>query len=157
MRKCFLLLLMLLFTCGSQAQPPDTTAYCLPLRHLRINSSFGYRRNPVTRCFQHHNGIDLYAHFDTVFSVLPGVVCRIGNDPVTGNYVVIDHGAGLETLYGHLSAIAVSPGETLNAGDVVAISGASGRVTGPHLHFAVRLNGRAVDPLLFLRGLFRPP
>lgn len=129
----------------------------LPLRHLKINSAYGWRYHPLTGRLQFHKGIDLAARADTVFCVLPGTVARVGNDALTGNFIIIDHGGGLQTLYGHLSAIAVLPADLLQAGTILGITGSSGFMTGEHLHFAVRYGGRNIPPLRFLCGLFRPP
>lgn len=130
-------------------------AVSLPLRRLRLTSSFGYRIHPIIGGLKHHNGIDLYARSDTVFSVLGGIVTKVANNPVTGNYVMICHTCGLQTIYGHLSAIGVLPGDSVCAGQPIAITGATGRVTGEHLHFAVRYKDHWLPPLQFLAGLLR--
>lgn len=131
------------------------SAVSLPLRRLRLTSSFGYRIHPMTGGLKFHNGIDLYARSDTVFSVMGGFVTKVANDPVAGNYVMIGHTFGLQTIYGHLSAIAVMPGDSISAGQPIAITGATGRVTGEHLHFAVRYQDHWLPPLQFLAGLLR--
>jgi murein DD-endopeptidase MepM/ murein hydrolase activator NlpD len=81
----------------------------------------------------------------------PGVVQVAGEDPVYGLHVMIDHGRGLETVYGHASRLFVSVGDTVRRGRLIAFSGSTGRSTAPHLHFEVRLDGMAVDPLTYVR------
>jgi murein DD-endopeptidase MepM/ murein hydrolase activator NlpD len=80
-----------------------------------------------------------------------GVVRTAGMDEVYGQYVVLDHGEGLETVYGHASRLLVTAGDRVRRGDTIALTGSTGRSTAPHLHFEVRLGGRAVDPLTYVR------
>lgn len=130
----------------------------LPLKRLNVTSSFGYRRHPITGKFQFHKGIDLAARYDTVFSILNGTVSKIGYNRLIGNYIIIEHSGDTQSLYGHLSVIAVLPGEQVTAGQPIGVAGATGRVTGPHLHFSIKYRGRELPPLAFLGGLFaRPP
>jgi len=122
---------------------------CLPLRHMRLTSGYGFRVHPLTGRCQFHKGIDLRARSDTVFAVLAGKVVAAAYDPLLGFYVRLDH-SGFETLYGHLSQVFVLARDSVNAGDALAITGASGLVTGEHLHFAVSYRHKAIDPLKFL-------
>ena len=122
---------------------------CLPLRHMRLTSGYGFRVHPLTGRYQFHKGIDLRARNDTVFAVLAGKVTAANYDPLLGFYIRLDHG-GFETLYGHLSQVLVLARDSVNAGDALAITGASGLVTGEHLHFAVSYRHKAIDPLKFL-------
>lgn len=140
--------------------PPDTmvAAACLPLRHLRLTSAFGWRVHPITGKFQFHKGIDLAARHDMVYSILDGVVSKIGYNRLIGNYILITHPWDVQSLYGHLSVIAVLPGEQVTLGQSIAISGGTGRVTGEHLHFSIKYHGRELSPLTFLSSLLaRPP
>ena len=125
---------------------------CLPLRHLQLNSRFGYRVHPLTGRYSFHAGIDLRARHDTVFSVLPGSVLKAGFDERSGVFITVRHGP-FQSAYGHLSQVFVSERDSLSCGQPIGITGSTGRVTGEHLHFSVRFNGRPIDPLLFLRQL----
>ena len=131
----------------------DRLNVCLPLDFLKVNSQFGYRKDPVFKCTRFHDGIDLKCSYDYVYSMLPATVKEVhrGNKGY-GNYVILDHGI-MECLYGHLSAIIVEEGEIIPAGSVVAISGNTGKSTGPHLHIRLRKNGKSVDPKPFITFL----
>jgi murein DD-endopeptidase MepM/ murein hydrolase activator NlpD len=122
---------------------------CLPLRHLRITSCYGFRVHPLTGRFSFHKGVDLRARSDTVFAVLSGKVISAAYDPLLGFYVRLSHG-DFETIYGHLSQILVLAGDLVIAGDALGISGATGAVTGEHLHFGVCYRHSPVDPIKFL-------
>jgi murein DD-endopeptidase MepM/ murein hydrolase activator NlpD len=122
----------------------------LPLRQIRLTSPYGYRLHPIYKSIKLHAGIDLAAHRDTVFSILDGVVQNCRYSKSLGLYVRIDHGNSLNSLYGHLSQWLVMPGDTISAGDPIGITGATGIVTGEHLHFAVSYADRWLNPLRFL-------
>lgn len=124
---------------------------CLPLKHLAVTSPYGFRVHPVTGRCAFHNGIDLRADQDTVFAIGPGRV-KAGYDPVSGLYITIDHGE-LQSGYAHLSQLLVLPGDSVTAGCPVAVSGASGRTTGPHLHFSLKYQHRYINPMLYLAWL----
>jgi murein DD-endopeptidase MepM/ murein hydrolase activator NlpD len=115
-------------------------------------SGFGYRLHPLTGRYAFHSGIDLKAQSDSVFAVLDGIVSDVGYDHLLGIYIRLDHGE-FQSSYGHLLQLFVTPGDTVAAGDMIAISGATGRVTGPHLHFSVQFRHRNTDPLRFLSDL----
>ncbi len=120
-------------------------------------SSFGSRRiiNGVARA--PHTGTDLSAPAGTeVFATNHGKVVLVGNYFFAGGSVVIDHGGGLYSMYFHLAEFKVEAGAMVRRGDVLALSGGTGRVTGAHLHWGVRLNNSRVDPLVLLRKLSRP-
>ncbi|MDX1917715.1 MAG: peptidoglycan DD-metalloendopeptidase family protein [Candidatus Caenarcaniphilales bacterium] len=120
-----------------------------------ITSKFGYRIDPIKGYGQQfHAGIDIAAGFGTPIHVPIGGIVVSATDSVSsggGRQIRIKHGGNLETAYMHLSKIIVKPGQLIKAGEVIGYVGASGtRVTGPHLHFEIHLNGVPVDPLRFL-------
>jgi murein DD-endopeptidase MepM/ murein hydrolase activator NlpD len=118
-----------------------------------ITSPFGMRNNPVTHVFRLHAGIDIgVGSGTTVAAAADGRVIVAGwDDGGCGNMIVIDHGGRLSTQYCHLSQIFVSVDQDVQRGQAIAASGSTGNSTGPHLHFGVRINGRPVDPMSYLR------
>ncbi len=118
----------------------------LPLR-AAINSAFGPRLSPWTGRPEFHAGVDLAAAAGTpVKASQAGTIKFAGPAEGYGQSVLIDHGAGIETRYGHLSRIQVAPGQRVERGQIIGLSGNTGRSTAPHLHYEVLVNGRAVDP-----------
>ena len=112
-----------------------------------VSSGFGWRRDPMTGTARFHQGVDLaVAYGQNVKAAAEGVVSFSGEQQGYGNTVVINHGDGRQTRYGHLSEPLVRAGEAIDEGQVVGRSGNSGRSTGAHLHFEMLVNGRAVDP-----------
>ena len=117
-----------------------------------VTSEFGYRSDPFTGETRGHTGMDLAVPTGTpVRAALPGTVTVSQyNAGGYGYYVMIDHGNGLSTLYGHNSRLLAQVGQTVEAGDIIALSGSTGRSTGPHLHFEVRVNGERTNPRFYL-------
>ncbi len=117
-----------------------------------ITSSYGYRTHPIHGTRRMHTGVDMAAGYGApIFAADDGVVISASNRGGYGQTVVINHGGGLATLYAHQSRFAVRPGQRVSRGQVVGYEGASGAVTGPHLHFEVRINGQHRDPMPYLR------
>ena len=118
----------------------------------KINNEFGFRRNPFGgRAYEFHAGMDIDGERgDSVIAPAGGVVSEAGWKGGYGQMVEIDHGNGLKTRYGHLSKIEVNQGDTLTRGQLIAYVGSTGRSTGPHLHYELRLNDRPINPRRFL-------
>jgi murein DD-endopeptidase MepM/ murein hydrolase activator NlpD len=116
-----------------------------------VTSKFGYRRHPITGRSSMHLGIDIAAKTGTdIVAMADGVVIFSGRKSGYGNIVEIRHANGLETRYGHNSQNLVSEGDMVRKGQVIAKLGSTGRSTGPHVHFEVRRNGEAVNPMQYL-------
>ncbi|MBZ9993287.1 M23 family metallopeptidase [Mesorhizobium sp. BH1-1-4] len=116
-----------------------------------VTSPFGVRTDPILGTAALHSGMDFRAPIGMAARVTaPGVVTKAGWNGGYGRMVEIDHGNGFATRYGHLSEIDVTVGEKVDAGAIIGKTGSSGRSTGPHLHYEVRHNGEAIDPLRFL-------
>jgi murein DD-endopeptidase MepM/ murein hydrolase activator NlpD len=116
-----------------------------------ITSGFGYRTHPIYGTRRMHAGIDIGAPSgQAIVAARAGVVVHAGPMGTYGNLVVIDHGNGLATAYGHNTSVTVGYGQTVAQGQLIAYSGSTGHSTGPHVHFEVRVNGSPVDPLGYL-------
>ncbi len=116
-----------------------------------LSSSFGGRSDPFSGEGAFHTGIDLVAPIGTpVHATADGVVTTAAWSGAYGKLIIIDHGNGLDTYYGHLSQFLIVPGQEVRRGEVIALSGATGRATGPHMHYEVRLHGTPVNPYKYL-------
>ena len=120
----------------------------------RVASGFGYRSDPFTKIRKFHEGMDFSAKKGTpIFATGDGVVARADNSASGfGNHIVIRHGFGYETLYGHLSKYKSRVGQRVNRGDIIGYVGSTGRSQAPHLHYEVHKNGEVVNPLNFYYG-----
>ncbi len=119
----------------------------------RITSDFGPRRDPFVWKQSFHDGLDIAGSYgQSIKAAASGKVIFTDYMNVYGNALIIDHGNGLTTFYGHTSSFVARKGSTVEKGDIVARVGSSGRSTGPHLHFKVCLNDTPVDPLKYLEA-----
>jgi len=118
-----------------------------------ISSGFGYRISPFTGLREFHHGIDIASRPGTpVIAPADGIVSFCGNKGTYGKFMIIDHGYGMVTRYGHLKKFLVKPGTRVKRGDKIALVGNSGRSTGPHLHYEVLVDGIPVNPKKYLIG-----
>jgi murein DD-endopeptidase MepM/ murein hydrolase activator NlpD len=128
------------------------TGFAAPLAHLRRTSGFGMRHDPISGEKSFHTGVDLGCEVGTpVYAAREGKVIQTG---YTGNYgqlVIVEHPCGYYSYYGHLSRIKVRVGQKIVPNDIIAMSGNTGRTTGPHLHFEIRKNAKPVNPIILLR------
>ena len=145
-----------LFFPGEQFTPIER-AYFLgilfefPIPRGRITSLFGPRKDPFTGRPEFHTGIDIGAPDGTeVHAARDGAVSETGRNEELGNYVVLNHPGGYQTVYGHLSVIGVTINQRVSAGEVLGAVGHTGRATGPHLHFEVKRKGSVTDPFPLL-------
>ena len=123
----------------------------MPLEKATLTSDFGMRIHPVLGGRRAHKGIDLAAPSGTpVYATADGLVGMAQWFSSYGNYVQIEHGAGLETRFGHLSGYTVRAGDRVTKGQLIGYVGSTGRSTGPHLHYEVRIAGDAVNPLPYM-------
>jgi murein DD-endopeptidase MepM/ murein hydrolase activator NlpD len=116
-----------------------------------VTSGFGYRTNPFTGLTQMHEGLDISNRVGTpVIAPANGIISDVGNDNAVGKVIVIFHGFGMTSRYGHLSKVLVRVGQRVKRGDKVAEVGMTGKTTGPHLHYEVKINGVAVNPARYI-------
>jgi len=129
----------------------------VPSRHPTnagyVSSNFGWRHHPVLGRRKHHGGIDIAAPEGTpVYATADGFVGRADYSRSYGNVIYLDHGSDLETRYAHLSDLNVRAGQRVKKGDLIGFVGSTGRSTGPHLHYEVRVDGVAVNPNPYMKG-----
>jgi murein DD-endopeptidase MepM/ murein hydrolase activator NlpD len=123
----------------------------MPLEGAALTSGFGMRTHPVLGGRRQHAGIDLAAPTGTpVYATADGVVSRADWYSSYGLYISVEHGASMQTRYAHLSRLAVTAGDSVKKGDLIGYVGSTGRSTGPHLHYEVRIDGLAVNPIPYM-------
>jgi len=134
---------------GAIAVPSDK-----PVKTAEFTSGYGTRTDPFRGGAARHQGIDLAAPIGTpIYATADGTVSEAGwNAGGYGNLIKVDHGRGIETRYGHLSRILVHAGDHITRGQLIANMGSTGRSTGSHLHYEVRIDGRAVNPIPFMKS-----
>lgn len=135
---------------------PTTTASVaipsrMPLSDPKLTSDYGMRNHPVTGGRRAHKGVDLAAPTGTpIYATADGLIGKAQNFSSYGLYVQIEHGADLQTRYAHMSKLAVAAGQRVKKGDIIGYVGSTGRSTGPHLHYEVRIAGEAVNPVPYM-------
>lgn len=130
----------------------DTLPDLYPVSVGYRSSSYGWRIDPMLGVRSFHEGLDFSAaEGDEIKATASGIVIAAGKAPDYGNYVKIKHGGGIETRYAHASKLLVKKGDLVNKDQVIALVGNTGRSTGPHLHYEIRLNGRSLDPRKYLK------
>jgi len=147
-----------LFFPGADFTPTERTFFLnsgffrFPLQSFRLTSPYGIRANPVTGSVKMHQGLDLAAPEGTeVFAAADGIVIETGEDAIYGNYVIISHKERWTSLYGHLQKIDTHLQEAVKSGTLIGRVGSTGQSTGPHLHFELRQDGKALNPAGRLR------
>ncbi|MBN8484659.1 MAG: M23 family metallopeptidase [Sphingomonadales bacterium] len=125
-----------------------------PLNNAALTSNFGMRTHPVLGGRRAHKGIDLAAPTGTpVYASADGVISKAEWFSSYGLYIAIEHGGEIQTRYGHLSRLNVAAGQPVKKGDLIGYVGSTGRSTGPHLHYEVRIAGTAVNPVPYMNGI----
>ncbi len=124
-----------------------------PLAGMRLTSDYGMRVHPVVGGMRAHKGIDLSAPVGTpIYATADGTVSRASWFSSYGLYISLEHGGDLQTRYAHLSKLNVAEGQRVQKGDIIGFVGSTGRSTGPHLHYEVRVDGQAVNPIPYMNG-----
>ena len=127
----------------------DIQLMCFPLDTLVTTSSFGYRQDPFTGKRKMHNGIDFRASGDNVYSMMAGKVIKVGYDKLSGNYVTLQHG-NIIVSYCHLSQVIKKKNDIVTVGEVVGVTGNTGRCTGEHLHITTKFKNKYIDPMILI-------
>ncbi|MDO7833904.1 M23 family metallopeptidase [Sphingobium sp. HBC34] len=124
-----------------------------PVEKLVLTSNFGVRSDPFNRSARMHKGIDIPGPVGTpIHATADGIISRAGWASGYGNLVQISHGSGMETRYGHMSKLLVAENSYVKRGQIIGLMGSTGRSTGSHLHYEVRVDGAAINPLPFVAG-----
>lgn len=137
----------------TESKKTELTFGAMPLKEGAVTSPFGKRKNGDKT--EMHSGIDIGADEGTpIFAVMAGKVITAEKDDSYGNYVILDHGKGIRTLYAHCSRLTVSEGDKVKAGDRLALVGQTGDADGPHLHLELIVDGERTDPAPLLNGKY---
>lgn len=124
-----------------------------PLDTIIVNSTYGWRLHPVDSGYVYHKGIDLYANTgENIYSTGIGKVVFSGWKLGYGSLIIIEHTLNYSSLYAHLNKRMVVMGDSVKKGEIIALSGRSGKVSGPHLHYEIRINGKTVNPFEYLKS-----
>lgn len=124
----------------------------VPVATVRLTSSFGMRNHPISGRRRAHKGIDLAAPTGTpIHAAADGIISKASWYGGYGLFVSIEHGGQIQTRYGHMSRLNVADGQRVSKGDIIGYVGTTGRSTGPHLHYEVRVNGEAVNPIPYMQ------
>jgi len=124
-----------------------------PVAKLALTSNFGVRSDPFNGGARMHKGIDIPGPVGTpIYATADGIVSRAGWASGYGNLVQISHGSGMETRYGHMSKLLVAANSYVHRGQLIGLMGSTGRSTGSHLHYEVRVDGQAINPIPFVAG-----
>lgn len=128
---------------------------CKPINEGKLTSGFGHRKDPFTGEESNHGGIDIGGRCNTpIHCVLSGKVEKAAVSPSYGKYVIIDHGNNIKTLYAHCNELKVCEGQDVRRGDEIAFLGSTGRATGNHLHFEIKVNEVRYDPEPFFKNFY---
>jgi len=164
MKRFWLFLILLPILCSFTAAydlfpPPDFAEFAPavssfplspPLKELVLTGHYGYREDPFSEEIEFHRGADLKAKEGTkVYAVLGGTVIKAAFHKSYGNYLLIDHRNGFQSLYAHCKKLLKKEGEQVDMGECIALSGKTGRTTGPHLHLELSVDGKLVNPCYF--------
>ena len=128
----------------------SSLGFIMPIKYTGITSPQGNRFHPVLKRYIYHAGVDLRAHFIPLYASKEGKVTFAGTMNGYGKIIIIQHSGGYETRYAHLDKIGVRKGQYVKTGELIGKTGQSGRVTGPHLHFELRKNGKALNPMRYM-------
>lgn len=128
----------------------SSLGFIMPVKYTGITSPYGNRFHPVLKRYIYHAGVDLRAHFIPLYASKEGKVTFAGTMNGYGKIIIIQHSGGYETRYGHLDKIGVRKGQYVKTGELIGKTGQSGRVTGPHLHFELRKNGKTLNPMKYM-------
>lgn len=158
-RGISLVLALVFILCSAKAafaEQIPVSYFSSPLSHLRLTSGFGDRVHPIRKVNRHHDGVDLAAPSGTpIYAVFGGRVAYADTFGGYGKLVVLIHPNGVTSHYAHCQSLNVEVGDVVKRGDLVGKVGHSGAVTGPHLHFEVRIDGKPIDPTSYLEEYFQ--